>query len=310
MPNTAFSITTPAKINLYLRVLGRRRDGYHAIETIFLPLESIADRLTLTVDTGTEIRIRCSAAGVPTDERNLCWRAARAFLDAAGHADNGVVVELEKHIPVAAGLGGGSSDAAAVLRALNEHYGHPLGNAELRTLACSLGADVPFFLLRKPALGTGIGECLQPVDLHCDLDMVLVHAGFPVSAAWAYAHWNETARCTPAANLPRLLAAMRTGDTAAIAADTANDLEHALLRKFPLLRLLTVSLREAGADAVHVSGSGQTLFALCPFSARSEIATRMRTEYGTAIRVWEIRVAAGTPECEQPEKNTGSPQKT
>jgi 4-diphosphocytidyl-2-C-methyl-D-erythritol kinase len=102
---------------------------------------------------------------------------------------------------------------------------------------------------------------------------------------------------------------MRTGDTAAIAAAAGNDLEHALLQKFPLLRLLAASLRKAGADAVHVSGSGPTLFALCPFSARSEIATRMRTEYGTAIRIRETRVAAGTATGEQPGQNTGPSQK-
>src|SRR5512143_4155879 len=146
---------SPCKVNLLLNILGRRADGFHELETVFYPVR-VFDRISLT-RSGRGIDLSCSAPGLPTDARNLVYRAAALFLVAAGIKD-GVRLELEKHIPLAAGLGGGSGNAATTLLGLNELFGGPLVPEQLQRLAATLGSDVAFFLQSKPALATGRGE--------------------------------------------------------------------------------------------------------------------------------------------------------
>jgi 4-diphosphocytidyl-2-C-methyl-D-erythritol kinase len=175
---------------------------------------------------------------------------------------------------------------------LNRLHGFLLGADALHGLACSLGADVPFFLAKGPCVGVGIGDILRPVALSCDLFMVLVNPRFPVPVSWAYSHWDGSA-CNPPAPLGAVVEALRQGDARAVAAGARNDLERAVFRKFPMLGLIAESLRHAGAWAVCMSGSGPTLFALCAAADRARIAGTVRDEYGDALWVHEACVSAG-----------------
>jgi 4-diphosphocytidyl-2-C-methyl-D-erythritol kinase len=282
--------TAIAKINLYLDVVGRRRDGYHEIATVFMPLVAPADAITLIVGTPGELTVTCAHPGVPEGPENLCWKAAAAFAQEAG-LEPAWRLAIEKRIPVAAGLGGGSSDAAAVLLALDRQYPGAVPAGRLAGLAARLGADVPFFLRPAPALGRGIGELLTPVACGRRLELVLANPGFPVSAAWAYAHRGRVP--VPAApSLEDLLGALAGGDPAAVARLTYNALEYAVLDKFPLVRLLREALLAQGCLGAHVSGSGPTVYGICPAGAGAAIAARLGALYGTAVWVCATTSAA------------------
>jgi len=177
----------PAKVNLVLRVLGRREDGYHEIASLMQSI-SLFDELDFSPHQ-RGIILRCPGNDLPTDGRNLVYRAAAAFFRRTGIA-GGVKIELRKRIPMAAGLGGGSSDAAATLSALNELYGAPLPAAELSSLAASLGADVPFFLFGPRAWAFGIGERLEPAAPLPPFHLVLLHPPFEVPTGPVYQGLN------------------------------------------------------------------------------------------------------------------------
>jgi len=249
-------LDTPAKINPYLRVTGCRADGYHDIETVFLPLHDLTDRVSITSARRGQLTVSCRAPGVPDGEDNLAWRAAAAFAQAAG-VEPAWRIDVRKDIPVAAGLGGGSSDAAAVLRLL--HALHPvLDEAEILSLAARLGADVPFFLNPRPALARGIGDRLEGLPMRRPLPVILIFPDFPVSAAWAYSHWQPD----PApASLPSLLSALRCGNVTRIRPNLANDLAPAACAKFPLLRMVRQALLDHGLEGGAMTGSGPSLFA-------------------------------------------------
>ncbi len=307
MPH-ALTILTPAKINLYLDILGRRPDGYHDIRTVFLPLPELTD--TLAVEAGAPgIRLSCDNPEVPADARNLVWKAAEAFAAAAG-VTPAWSFRLEKRIPAAAGLGGGSSDAAAALAGLNRLHGGVLPPETVRGLAAKLGADVPFFLNRETggaagreheprlvlapaaALGAGVGEILTPLPPVRPLSLVLVNPLFPVATVWAYRNAGNVPR--PAAPpVEGLLAALADSATplASVASGTCNALEHAVCRKFPLLAMLREALLELGCLAAHVSGSGGTVYGLCPpgrqETIRAAIAARM------PMPLWTFATTAG-----------------
>src|SRR5690348_13866262 len=177
---------SPCKVNLLLNILGRRADGFHELETVLHPVR-VYDHLTLARG-GHRIELSCSNVNLPADGQNLVHRAATAFLTAA-KINEGVKIHLEKKIPLAAGLGGGSGNAAATLLALNELFNRPLKSAKLNELAAALGSDVPFFLQDKPALATGRGENIETLDFFPalrDKAFLLIHPGFGVSTAWAY----------------------------------------------------------------------------------------------------------------------------
>lgn len=251
------------KINLYLRVTGSRPDGYHTLSTCFLPLASPSDRITVESGGKGALEFRSSSPSIPLDDRNLAVAAAKRYAAAAGIAPEWRIT-LEKRLPVAAGVGGGSADAGAVLRILEREY-RLLGPGRLAEVALSLGADVPFFLdpLRRPAFARGVGEELHPLPVPPPLHLVLAAPGFPVSAKWCYRHLDP-ARIgpEPPGIEAELAAALSSGDAAALAGFVRNDLEAALYQKFPQLELLRETMFGAGALAVAVSGSGPTLFAL------------------------------------------------
>ena len=177
---------SPCKVNLLLNILGRRADGFHELETVMQPV-NFCDDLTFE-RSGSGIQLSCSDATLPVDARNLVFRAAANFLAVAKISD-GVKIRLEKKIPLAAGLGGGSGNAATTLLALNELFGQPLSLAKLDELAAALGSDIPFFLYGKPALAVGRGEKVQSLENFPALAgraFFLIHPGFGISTPWAY----------------------------------------------------------------------------------------------------------------------------
>lgn len=264
---------SPCKVNLLLNILGKRPDGFHELETVMHPV-NLCDRLRFEQG-GNGVALTCSNATLPTDSRNLVHRAATAFLATAGIRD-GVKIHLEKQIPLAAGLGGGSGNAANALLGLNELFDSPLPAEKLNELAAGLGSDVPFFLQNKPALGTGRGEQIQSLDPFPVLSgkvFFLIHPGFGISTPWAYqnlAGFPEALNGRPG-RAQHLIAKLRAGDLSAAGKELYNSLEAPALEKYPLLCLYQEFLRAHGAIAALMSGSGSTTFAIVESAKTAEI---------------------------------------
>ena len=274
---------SPCKVNLLLNILGRRADGFHELETVLQPV-NVCDTLTFARG-GAGVQLSCSEANLPVGAQNLVYRAATAFLEAAKISD-GIRIHLEKRIPLAAGLGGGSGNAATTLLALNELFGQPLGPAKLNELAASLGSDVPFFLQDKPALAVGRGEQIQPLAPFralCDKAFLLIHPGFGVSTAWAY---QALARFPGALNgqpgrARELISSLQAGDWPAGPNGFYNSLEAPVLEKYPLLALFQEFLRNNGALAALMSGSGSTTFAITKnVSAAESLIEKFKVQFG------------------------------
>jgi len=290
----SFHLDAPAKVNLGLRVVGRRNDGYHEIESLFVPLD-LADGVALHVESASAPSVSLELAGddvgAPRGEENLALRAARTFLEQAGIFAR-VEIGLTKHTPGAAGLGGGSSDAAAVLRALLRAFPDAFGEEAFEALALSLGADVPYFLDPRPAWVTGIGELCEPVHGLPPLTLLLANPGEPLATTDVFGAYDALAE-TPAraTGPPDGLAALATDD-AALAARLHNDLEAAAVRLCPPIARLRSRLLESGARAVGMSGSGATLFGVFADRAAAEAsARRLEGAEGGWLRVASIREA-------------------
>ena len=268
------TLKAPAKINLLLRVTGKRADGFHELVTFFHPVPAVSDSIRANLSASPGITAACPAPEVPENGDNLVVRAAAAFAGVMGISP-AWHFELEKNIPVSAGMGGGSSDAGTVLRFLAEKY-PGCSEEKLRELALSIGADVPFFLAPGDAAGRGIGEKIEPAASLPMPPVLAIFPNFPVSAAWAYRHLESITPPEQAEEeLAGLVNALRQRDFCKAAALCANDLEAPLFKKFPLLDLLRRDLLDKGALCVHVSGSGPTLFAL--FANRAEQQTAARS---------------------------------
>lgn len=260
---------SPCKVNLLLNILGKRADGFHELETVMHPV-NLCDLISFDRG-GTGVVLTCNRRDLPTDASNLVHRAATAFLQTAG-IQEGVRLHLTKRIPLAAGLGGGSGNAATTLLGLNELFGFPVAAAQLSEVAATLGSDVPFFLQAKPALATGRGERIEPLEdfpaLH-GMAFLLLHPGFGIATAWAY----QQLAAFPAAlqgrpgRARRLVSLLQTGDVKAAATEFYNSLESPALHKYPVLALYQDFFREQGAVATLMSGSGSTTFAVFPTPA-------------------------------------------
>lgn len=255
---------SPCKVNLLLNILGKRPDGFHELESVMQPV-NLCDELIFERG-GSGVVLTSSDTTLPVDSKNLVHRAATAFLSTAGIAD-GVKIHLEKKIPLAAGLGGGSGNAATTLLGLNELFGWPLPPAKLHELAAALGSDIPFFLQSQPALATGRGEQIQSLEPFPALRgkvVLLIHPGFGIATAWAYqnlARFPEALNGRPG-RAQKLIDSLRSGDLVAAAADFYNSLEAPALDKYPLLALYQEFLRSNGAAVALMSGSGSTTFAI------------------------------------------------
>lgn len=249
-------LAAPAKLNLHLRVLDRRADGYHAIDSLFVRLRLQDDVEIMAGPPG----LRFEAGGevdVPAGEDNLCVAAARGFYDRIGE-EPAVGIRLVKRIPVAAGLGGGSSDAASVLRGLNALLGCPLEPRALADLGARVGSDVPFFLLQNPfALVRGRGEVVVELPAPPRRPVVIVVPEFGVSARDAYAWYDEAAAARRDREAPeRLEIGDELSDWPSIAALAANDLQAGVFGRHPRLAKATRALAEAGAFMALLCGSG------------------------------------------------------
>mgnify|MGYP003835919735 CR=1 FL=1 len=245
------NLFAPAKVNLHLQVLGCRPDGYHQLATLMQPL-SLGDELKID-DQADELIFTCDDPELL--EGNLVVKAARIWFDAAGREPR-CALHLNKRVPVAAGLGGGSSDAAAALIGLNAIHGGLLPPERLVELALSLGADVPFFLANVTGWCTGIGEKVEPWPDFPLLDYVLVNPGFPVSTAQIYAEW-DLAWTNPSVVNTIYRPPKAVNDLDGL---LRNDLELATQRAFPQVEDLRRALREVGAMGALMSGSGPTVF--------------------------------------------------
>lgn len=250
----------PAKVNLFLAVTGRRADGYHELLTLMCPV-GLWDELRFDFS-GSGIAAHCQAPEVPAGEGNIVHRAAALFaqrLAAAGRPPlPGVRIRLTKHIPTAAGLGGGSSDAAAVLQVLNRQAGEPFGLPELEGLAVALGADVPFFLHGRPMLASGIGERLEAVDGLPPRWVVIVYPGFGIPTAAVYRDLNlELTKCGK--KIKKNLLKNGIFDVESL---LCNDLEAVSAAKHPEIISIKAELIHAGASGALMSGSGSSVFGL------------------------------------------------
>lgn len=267
----------PAKLNVRLKVTGRRTDGYHELVSIMVPV-GLYDRLELRMTSDKRIKISCRGFSAPPDQENLACRAARAFFAKTG-MDDGVSIELTKNIPIAAGLGGGSSDAACVLKALNRGHAFPLTAEELAQLALGLGADVPFFLGERPCIARGIGEILEPIENWPKLWYIIITPPIRVSTAWVYGSLNVS----PASELKLTNEAYQDiikylkKRPLAIGPMLENDLERVTAGRFPVIKRIKQLLAEAGADGALMSGSGPSVFGL--FHSRN---TALRAEAALA----------------------------
>ena len=226
-------IQAPAKVNYRLDVVGRRPNGYHDLRMIMQRV-NLCDEVTLRLVAQPGIRVTCGQHGVPEGEGNIAWKAARALLELSG-ADQGVEIEIVKQIPVAAGLGGGSSDCAAVLLGLNELLRLGLSLERLMEIGVTLGADVPFFVFGQTALAEGIGELLTPLAKVPTAWVVLVNPNLPVSTAWVYQNLQLTQR-DQLAKLPNSFE-----NVAELCDILGNDLESVTIPAFPVIDEITVS---------------------------------------------------------------------
>ena len=279
------TVKAPAKINLSLIVKNKRADGYHEIESLMQKIE-LHDLIHL--QTGRAgIRLSCPGTGLPLDEGNLAYRAAASFFDSVNLPhDVGIDIILEKKIPVAAGLGGGSSDAAAVLSGLNILFSANLNNEELLALAKPLGADVSFFIYEwSAAFATGIGNELTEAASLTNCCILLVNPGFAVSTKWVY----ENFALTSAGNTFILARgqesqAERFLRRPIVLGDLHNDLETVTIPHFSELELIKEKLVLGGAEGVLMSGSGPTVFGLFTDERpASQSFDSFVTEYGKSV---------------------------
>lgn len=264
----SISLPSFAKINLDLRILGMRADGYHDLRTVFQSL-AVFDNVTVSVRRGP-LTINCDEPDIPTDQRNLVWKAAsllHRMTTGKSSAPRDVLIDLRKRIPAEAGLGGGSSNAAMTLLALNKLWKLDLDLASLARIGARLGADVPFFLDGGTALGLGRGDDIYPLADMPSVHVVILRPGFGVATADAYLWYDQEAR---RAQKPMVARAIPPG-WPAWSATLRNDLEVPVVRHHPAIGRIKQSLIDAGATFAAMSGSGSAVFGLFE---RAEAARR------------------------------------
>jgi 4-diphosphocytidyl-2-C-methyl-D-erythritol kinase len=251
-------IKAPAKLNIRLKVTGRRDDGYHELVSIMIPID-LFDRLELNETREPGITLVCEGMQLPTDDNNLVYRAARSFFSLTGLRE-GIAIKLSKKIPVAAGMGGGSSDAAATLLALNEMWSRPLSFHELCKTAVELGADVPFFLVGKPCLAQGIGEILEPLKDWPKCWYLIVRPPVAVSTSWVYGNLKLQLTTGEYDYIKQTL----NDAPVSVSQILENDLEEVTSAAFPIIETIKKRLIQAGAQGALMTGSGPGVFGVFP----------------------------------------------
>jgi 4-diphosphocytidyl-2-C-methyl-D-erythritol kinase len=268
-------VVAPAKINLSLRVLGRRSDGFHEIETLLAPI-SLCDEIKIEQRPGKQkIVLSCDDPSVPNGEDNIVVRAANIFLDET-EITSGVSIELKKKIPHGAGLGGGSSDAASTLLALNELFETNLSREALAKMAEKIGSDVPFFIFQSAAVCKGRGELVSPTRLRQQLSVLLLKPEFGVPTQWAYSQWRGSRE------IPDVSYTSQAFDRQAF----VNDLERPVFEKFVFLAEIKMWLLEQPeVGAALMSGSGSTVFAVLRGGADADHLTS-RAKFELDPELW------------------------
>jgi 4-diphosphocytidyl-2-C-methyl-D-erythritol kinase len=279
-----------AKINLSLRVLRKREDGFHEIETRMVPLEGVTDTVRVERVSGADgaVEVRCSEPGVPLDESNLVVIAVRALEKRLGRELPSLRISLEKQIPTGGGLGGGSSDAAAVLEAANQLFALKLQKEDLAAVAGEIGSDVPFFIYGVPCDCSGRGELVIPLgesDRPALPDTLLVKLPFGVETPSAYRRWMDSK------NIP----GVPYDSQETVAGSLVNDLERPVFEKFPVLAELKMwLLDQPEVSAALMSGSGATVFAFLDPNVGSGLESRICEHFGADV--WLARSGPGTLE--------------
>ena len=275
---TCLRVECPPKVNLYLRIVRRRDDGFHELETV---LQSVGGGDTLTISTADGLTLRCDSPEVPTDERNLVLRAARALLKHYPEAsERGAMFDLVKRVPIGSGMGGGSADAAGALVAVCRLWGLSPPKDELAAIAATLGSDVPFFLMGGTALAGGRGEELSAMPT-APLWLVLVRPPVSVSTPWAYGEWRADACGGPP--VAEFREALAIGDPATVAGLLRNDLEPGVAAGVPEIAAARAWLLAAGALGARMTGSGSVVFGV---ARDEEHAREMAAAEGCPGRAW------------------------
>lgn len=282
-------LRAPAKLNLYLRVVGKRSDGYHELETIFERID-LADELTFEAHP-SEVRLTCDAPELSCGEDNLVLKAARA-LQRATRTSRGAVIHLMKRVPIAAGLGGGSSDAATTLLGLNELWGLQLDQQTLVQCGGQVGSDVPFFLYNTPfAIGRGRGEVCEPIGQAAPLAHVLVVPDTRLSTSEIFqgSGFNLTAS-KPSSTI--VAHALRNGSLSELAEGLWNDLEPEAIRRCPVITSIHSGLTQLGCLGTRLSGSGPAVFGLCRNPAQAhEVARHLRRQAPSSWQITAVQTA-------------------
>ena len=260
-----------AKINLTLDVTGRRDNGYHDIRTIMQSVD-LHDVLDIEKNEGDSIILTCDNNTLPTDDSNLIIRAAKALMEAAGHTD-GLKIHLSKNIPMAAGLAGGSADAAAALVGINSLCDYGLSMEELQKIGAGIGADIPFCIQGGTCLAEGIGEILTPIDPVPDCSIVLVKPPFDVSTKYVYEHLDALDnKDQDHPDTDSMIRYIGSGDIEAIAGGLGNILESVTVTGYPEIDKIKRSLKGLGGAGVLMSGSGPTVYSIFTDKAKATAA--------------------------------------
>ena len=285
MMDSVLRVPAPAKLNLTLEVTGRLANGYHSIRSLFVRLDAVADVIELRIDHhGNGIYIRSDFPGIPLDAGNLCHLAAERYLRAID-ADARVDISIAKVIPMSAGLGGGSSNAASVLLGLNQAFGNPVPLQDLSVIGSRIGKDIPFFIMKAPAaVVSGTGEVVAPLPSFPQCHFLVVNAMVPVTTRDAYqalaetvAFMSDAARSDITDTMTR---AIRSSDCMAIAATLYNDFESLVEARLPIVKQLKQILRAFGAMGALMTGSGASVFGVFASSEQQRNAEQaLRRHY-------------------------------
>ena len=267
-----------AKLNLTLDVLGKREDGYHDLQSVMQTI-SVRDDVEIDIGTGKPWALLCDKENIPTDERNLAWKAAKVFFDAVKKDPNGIEIRITKRIPVEAGLGGGSADAAAVLRALNRHYDNPLSILALAELGAQVGSDVPFCVVCGTAMVEGRGERLRKLADMPDCVFVICKPDFSCSTADLYRKMDENAIAKRPDN-QLMESALLSGDLGKVAEQVFNVFDPVVTAEHLELNYIKSIMNSYGAVAQQMTGSGSAVFGIMPnFEYAAVVCNMLKDNY-------------------------------
>ena len=277
----SIELLSPAKVNLRLEVLKKRGDGYHEIRTILQRI-SLCDTLRISLKGEQGISVSTDSPRLPVNEGNLAYRAASSLLEAA-EARIGIELHIQKKVPISSGLGGGSSNAASTLMGLNRILKLNFSKGRLMEIGARIGADIPFFMLERTAMATGIGEKLEPLEIRPSIWLVLVNPGWEVSTRWAYEELNFKLTKRPIhIKLPPFFS-----DIGQVAHILHNDLESVTFSAYPEIDEMKAELLSQGAVGSLMTGSGPTVFGLFSHNNEAESAYRkLNAKYGE--RRWTV----------------------